>query len=128
MHWPLDIWRVIPVCALLWLAYMFGRTLTAGRIPLIERVARVRDLDLPAPLQRYTRRLTWLWTLYFVACALTAALSGLPAVQLSSGIWMATLIMFAGERIVRPLLFQGRSFPTLWQQVVDTAHVWRQRP
>ncbi len=48
------------------LGLLFGRTLRAGQEPLISGYARLaRDGVLPADLQRYTRRLTQLWTLSF---------------------------------------------------------------
>ena len=33
--------RYLPTLVLLWLAVFFGRTLRAGAMPLIERVARI---------------------------------------------------------------------------------------
>ena len=126
-QWLSGAWRAVPVCALLWLAYLFGRTLASGRVPLIERVARVRDPDLSAALRRYTRRLTPLWTAYFVFSAFLAAVSNLSPANLSLTIWTATLVLFVGEHQLRPLLFRGKTFPSLVQQIVDTASVWRQR-
>jgi uncharacterized membrane protein len=57
--------RFVAPLALLWLAFFFGRTLRAGDMPLIERVARIGKPDLSAALCRYTRRLTALWCIYF---------------------------------------------------------------
>ena len=56
------------------LAWFFGRTLAAGRIPLVTSIARfVRDSPSLAPeRERYTRRVTWAWCVFFVA---TAAIS-----------------------------------------------------
>ena len=101
--------------------------MASGRVPLIERVARVRDPDLSAALRRYTRRLTTLWTAYFVFSAFLAAVSNLSPANLSLTIWTATLVLFVGEHQLRPLLFRGKTFPSLVQQIVDTASVWRQR-
>ena len=50
--------RYLPVLVLLWLAVFFGRSLRAGVVPLIERIARVGKPDLSPALCRYTRRLT----------------------------------------------------------------------
>jgi uncharacterized membrane protein len=45
----------------------FGSTLRAGRVPLITALAeRVHTTVTPA-MRRYTRRLTQVWTIYFVA-------------------------------------------------------------
>jgi uncharacterized membrane protein len=62
-------WRILSVAVLGWLAFFFGRTLRPPAVPLIERIARVGEPGLPPPLQRYTRRLTALWSTYFVLAA-----------------------------------------------------------
>ena len=38
---------------------------------------------------------------------------------------MAMLLMFVGERMIRPRLFPGEAFPGLVQQVRDTWSAWR---
>jgi uncharacterized membrane protein len=85
---------------------LFGLSLLRG-MPMVERMARLTDPDLPEIAIRYTRQVTQIWCLFFlfnglVAAALTlwAPLSwwtlytGLIAYGL-----MATL--FAAEWIVR---------------------------
>jgi uncharacterized membrane protein len=119
----LQLWRVVPLIALGWLAFFFGRTLRAGETPLIERIARVRDPGLTPSLCRYARRLTWVWTLYFVVAAAVAALADSPWFGAVAA--LGALVLFVGEHWIRPLLFPGKSFPNLLQQVVDTASVWR---
>lgn len=119
----LQLWRVVPLLALGWLAFTFGRTLRAGQTPLIERIARVRDPALAPALCRYTRRLTCLWTAYFVVAATVVAFSDVR--WLGAAVALGALVLFVGEHSVRPLLFPGKSFPNLAQQVVDTASVWR---
>lgn len=49
--------------ALLGLA--FGRSLRAGQVPMVSRFAAVVHGDLSPALARYTRQVTWAWTLYF---------------------------------------------------------------
>jgi uncharacterized membrane protein len=51
------------------LAWFFGRTLTAGREPLITTVARAARPATPDYLLVYSRHLTELWTGLFVAMA-----------------------------------------------------------
>ncbi len=121
------LWRVVPLLVLAWLAFFFGRSLRRGEIPLIERIARVSDPDLPPPLCRYTRRLTIIWTGYFVVAALLSLLLDLPLSWSGALVWLGALALFVGERWCRPLLFPGRSFPDLRQQVLDTASIWRRR-
>jgi uncharacterized membrane protein len=57
------------------LAFVFGRTLAAGRESLITTFARLVHGDLPAEVERYTRKVTLAWTIFFaalfsVSCAL----------------------------------------------------------
>jgi uncharacterized membrane protein len=66
----------LPTLLLIWLAVVFGRTLRAGEMPLIERVARIGKPALSAPLCRYARGLTVLWCAYFVVAAILSALAG----------------------------------------------------
>lgn len=57
------------------LGVVFGRTLAAGREPLCTRFARLIHGSLPAEVERYTRRVTLAWTVFFallfsLSCAL----------------------------------------------------------
>jgi uncharacterized membrane protein len=91
------------------LAWFFGRTLAAGRIPLVTEIARfVRGTGLLAPeLERYTRRATWAWCLFFVAmAAISAALAAfapLAAWSIFANVLAAPLVaaMFAAEYAYR---------------------------
>jgi uncharacterized membrane protein len=49
------------------LAIVFGRTLLAGREPLVTRFARIIHGTIPPEVERYTRRVTLAWTALFVA-------------------------------------------------------------
>ncbi len=49
--------------ALLGLA--FGRTLRPGHVPMVSRFAAILHGHLSPALARYTRNVTWAWTLYF---------------------------------------------------------------
>ena len=51
--------------ALLGLA--FGRTLRCGQVPMVSRFAAMVHGRLSPALARYTRHVTWAWTLYFSA-------------------------------------------------------------
>lgn len=123
-----DVWRVLPVLVLGWLAYFFGRTLFPGRVPLIERIARVGDPDLPPPLRRYTRQLTTLWCAYFLTAAVVSFAVDLPPGWAGTLAWAGAVVLFVGEHWLRPHLFPGRSFPGLGQQLLDTLSVWRRTP
>ena len=54
------------------LAWMFGRTLAAGREPLCTQFATMVHGRLEARVARYTRHITLAWTLFFVATALVS--------------------------------------------------------
>lgn len=89
------------------LAVVFGRTLVANREALCTRFARALHGSLPAEVERYTRRVTLAWTLFFVllftlSCALY--LGGfLAAWSLLANVLGVALIaaMFVGENVVR---------------------------
>jgi uncharacterized membrane protein len=89
--WLLPLWAI--ACAALWfvrapltrhfgwglylehvsfnlaLAWMFGRTLQPGQEPLCTRFAKMVHGSLAAPVARYTRQVTFAWTLFFVGVA-----------------------------------------------------------
>jgi uncharacterized membrane protein len=58
------------------IAFVFGSSLRPGRMPLIERLARVFDYTdgMPSEIAAYTRRLTWAWTIIPAAMALVSLL------------------------------------------------------
>jgi len=97
-------WYPTLVCALLLLA--FGLTLRYGP-PMIERIARVQDPQLPAAAVPYTRKVTWLWMGFFAANALASAALTLWAPlrwwTLYNGLiaYLAMGALFAGEFAVR---------------------------
>lgn len=121
-------WRAVNVTVLVWLAIFFGRTLRTGQMPLIERIARTSDPELPPPLCRYTRRLTAFWSAYFIVSASLSIAARLPLGWTGAVIWLGSIVLFVGEHRLRPYLFPGQSFPGLVQQLRDTWYVWRHRP
>jgi uncharacterized membrane protein len=64
---------VPPIVINAMLAWLFGRTLVHGRVPLIARFAQIEQGTLSSELATYTRTLTWLWTLLFIAAALLSS-------------------------------------------------------
>lgn len=67
--------RWYPVLINTFMLGLFGLSLKFGA-PLVERLARLREPDLPDAAVRYTRQVTQVWCLFFlanglVACALT---------------------------------------------------------
>jgi uncharacterized membrane protein len=68
------LFDVPPILIPIALCWLFGRTLVKGRTPLISRFAELEQGGaLTAELARYTRRLTWVWTLFFIALAAVSA-------------------------------------------------------
>lgn len=49
------------------LGLTFGRSLRAGQVPMVSRFAAIVHGGLSPALARYTRQVTWAWTLYFAA-------------------------------------------------------------
>lgn len=49
------------------LGLVFGRTLRSGQVPMVSRFAAIVHGRLSPALARYTRHVTWAWTLYFSA-------------------------------------------------------------
>ena len=96
--------------ALLGLA--FGSSLRDGHIPMVSRFAAIVHGDLSPPLARYTRQVTWAWTLYF-AVMTTASLLLFwlaPVVIWSAFANLLNLpllaLMFAGEYLARLCLLE----------------------
>ncbi|WP_374439639.1 COG4648 family protein [Pseudomonas panipatensis] len=75
--------------------------------PLVERLARLREPDLPANAVRYTRQVTWAWVVFFLLNGLIAASLTLWAPldwwTLYNGLLSYLLMgaLFAGEWLVR---------------------------
>jgi len=126
---------LVPVAVLAFIAWMFGRTLRDGRVPLISRIVAALEAmpatQLAPDLQRYTRRLTAAWAGLLAALALVNLLLALVAVPrgllASAGIaapwvvteaqwsWCANLLnyglvvgFFVGEYQFRKRVFPGR--------------------
>ncbi|MBI5785141.1 MAG: hypothetical protein HZA64_06770 [Rhodocyclales bacterium] len=89
------------------LAFVFGRTLAAGRRPLVTKVAAMVHEEMSPALNRYTRQVTVAWTLFFTAYALVSAglffLAPVEAWSVFANILSLPLIavMFLAENEVR---------------------------
>lgn len=73
-HFP-DLLFLEHAGANLVLAIVFGRTLASGHEALVTRFARLLHAAVPPEVERYTRKVTVAWTLFFVtlfglSCAL----------------------------------------------------------
>jgi uncharacterized membrane protein len=72
---------IAPVLVPGFMAGVFGSTLFAGQVPLIEQLIRIMEPgEAPEPdVLAYAQRLTQLWTLFFVSLALINLVLGLLA-------------------------------------------------
>ncbi len=61
------------------LLVLFGRTLLPGEEPLITQFARKLEGEEDETVLNYTRQLTWVWTLFFVAMLIESILLALFA-------------------------------------------------
>lgn len=100
-------WYPSLICALLLAA--FGLSLKFGP-PMIERIARVTEPDLPPVAVRYTRKVTWVWVAFFAlngtASALLAGWGPLSWWTFYNGILAYSVmgVLFVGEWILRQRL------------------------
>lgn len=108
-----------PLAAFGFMAWFFHRTLRPGSDPLITRVARKEDPDLTPDRARYTRKLTWAWSLTFM---LLFAMALLLAPLLPFDAWSRWVhglgyflpgVLFLGEYAYRHVRFPDRKHRSL---------------
>lgn len=98
--------RWYPVLISAFMLCLFGASLMHG-MPIVERMARLSDPELPEVAIRYTRQVTWVWCAFFLANGLIAASLTLWAPlhwwALYTGLISYGLmgLLFAGEWTVR---------------------------
>jgi uncharacterized membrane protein len=89
------------------LGVTFGKSLQAGRTPLVTGFARLVHRTMTPALESYTRAVTWAWTIYFAGVAslslLLFALAPIAAWSVFANLLGVPLLvlMFAGEYAVR---------------------------
>jgi uncharacterized membrane protein len=108
-----------PLAAFAFMAFFFGRTLRTGSEPLINRIARKEQSELPPDTARYTRRLTSVWSICFAALFI-AALGLAPLLSLEAwSRWVQGLgygvpaALFLGEYVYRHYRFPHRPHGSL---------------
>ncbi len=116
----------LPLAGNLLLAWHFGATLRPGHEPLITRYTRAEHGRLSSGLMRYTRRLTWLWTAFFLAFAgvngLTLAGLGPAPGPAAVANLMLSALLFLGEHPVRRALFPALGAASPWNTL---RAIWR---
>jgi uncharacterized membrane protein len=99
------------------LCWFFGRTLVAGRQPLVATVALAARPETPDYLLRYSRHLTQLWTGIFAAmCAWDLGLALLGehrawSVMANFGNYILVGVAVGGEYLFRRLRFRQYDHP-----------------
>ena len=108
---PLAV-KAYPVAVSLAAASVFGATLLHPP-SLIERFARLREVELPPAALSYCRKVTIVWTVWLSANTIIASILALPGNEAAWALWtglVAYLIMgalFACEIVVRHII-RGR--------------------
>ena len=99
-------------------AWFFGRTLAAGKTPLVTRMALLTHQgQFPQELRRYTRSVTWLWTLVLTGMALlNIGLALLAPIEIWSLFtnfinYLIPAVVFPLEYLVRRWRFQYLDHP-----------------
>lgn len=132
---------LMPVTFVGLIAYLFGRTLLPGRVPLISKILAAIEgkaaSALAPELQRYTRSLTLAWTVLLAALAVIDGLLALIAVPGglldSIGVvppvtvsrvqwsWFANLLDYGivGGFFVLEYLYRKRRFPGRYRNFLD---------
>jgi uncharacterized membrane protein len=109
-----DAMLYYPVLVNATLCFLFSWSLVSPP-SAIERIARLREPDLPPAGVRYTRRVTIAWIFFFVAngsiALYTAMLTPLATWALYNGFIAYLLIgtMFGAEFLVRSIVLRDRS-------------------
>lgn len=118
-----------PVAINLGLMLLFGAGLRAGAQPLVERLMRVEyGTSLPAPLARYARQLTVLWTGFFAAMAAVlvalAAYAPLPVWSLFANVinYLLVALLFALQYAYRYWRFRHFGIFMPWHLAQRLAH------
>jgi len=95
----------------LFLLWLFGRTLLAGREPLISQISRHINGELLPEVVEYTRHVTVAWCVYFVAQVLVSLLLYVFAPLSAWSFFINVLnlpllvMMFVAEKLYRTLRF-----------------------
>ena len=76
--------KFYPVMMNLGFLVLFGSSLFS-KISFVERIARLKEPELPVQAVAYTRKVTWVWSAFFLINGILAAIT---AVWASDEIWM----------------------------------------
>jgi uncharacterized membrane protein len=123
--------RLPPVLVPLMLGAVFALSLMPGHKALVTRFVELTEGRAPEDVCRYTRALTWVWTLLFLVLALEATLLGLFATPqlwslFTNGLnYLFVAIVFVVEFAIRRRRFPERARGGLLASVGRIARDWR---
>ena len=109
------------------MAFVFGRTLAAGRRPLCSQFAALVHGTLTPAVANYTRQITFAWSAFFLSVAVVSTLlfATAPVVVWSTFANYMTLplvaLMFVGEHLWRRVALPNVQRPSM----VATARAYR---
>jgi uncharacterized membrane protein len=109
--WPLKLYPVVVNGSLL---VLFGATLVRGP-SMVERLARLREPELPPHAIAYTRQVTWVWCGFFVLNGAAAAGLALFASERTWALYTGGVayglmgLLFAVEWVVRQVVRRRHS-------------------
>lgn len=132
--WAPQLAFLPPVIVNLSLMALFGASLRQGSEPLVSRFARIERGTLEPDLVRYTRNLTWLWTIFFLFMAATsivlaAASSNTPWTWFTAiGNWVCVGMLFGGEYLYRRQHFSHYAHATPMQLLAIIRTQWTAQP
>ena len=112
--------HAVAYAVLLW---AFARTLSGGQEALITRIARRVHGSLPPLLERYTRRLTAVWCVFFAAQLITSfcllAFNSVESWSLFVHVLNVPLLgtMFVGDYLYRVWRYRGYPQATIAQAI-----------
>ncbi len=111
-----------PVLINLGLLAVFGASLRAGAVPLVERLMRIAyDGALPPGLAALARRLTWQWVVFFAGMALLSVAlahwASLPVWSLFVNLlyYLFVAVMLSLQHVYRHIRFRQYGTVSLWQ-------------
>ncbi len=120
---PASLYGATHVLGHLLLFWWFARTLKPGAKAFITEIAEAVNGTLPDYMVRYSRQVTWAWSLFFAAMALTSALlfalAPLSVWSFFANVlnWPLVLLMFLGEYTYRVRRFPDYAHASLLTNV-----------
>lgn len=119
-----------PVLINLGLLLVFGATLRARRVPLVERLLRIAyTKKLPPGLSQWARRMTWIWVIFFACMALLslglARWAPLDVWSLFVNIlyYFFVVALFAFQHVYRHVRFRHHGSMSLRRLACDVARI-----